>query len=242
MNVTRFFSRPRPYHLLPLSQSNLVFGIYVVAQKERGKTQTSALYKATALRSYQATVKVNAPPAEEQMPDQTYLGSLSQNGNWDMPTTSMTSKKPAQRGRTCLSKYIWSLKDKGMVEDTNYSISWALITRASSFSPTSGQCRLCLMEKSLLVLKPHLGSLNDRDEFFCHCRHKEKLLLQAIKWKWKSHTYTTKIFDMKLTLFVVVLFCFIPLVYLMIGSTLWNQLVINEKWNTDCFILQIYIQ
>ena len=73
MNVTRFFSRPRPYHLLPLSLSNLVFGIYVAAQKERG-TQTCALYKATALRSYQATVKVNAPPAEEQMPDQTYLG------------------------------------------------------------------------------------------------------------------------------------------------------------------------
>ena len=127
-------------------------------------------------------------------------------------------KKPAHRGRTCLSKYIWSLKDKGLVEDIDYSISWALITRASSFSATSGQCRLCLMEKSLLVLKPHLGSLNDRDEFFCHCRHKEKLLLQAIKWKWKSHTYTTKIFDMKLTLFIVVLFCFIPLVYLMIGS------------------------
>ena len=51
----------------------------------------------------------------------------------------------------------------------------------------------------------------------------------------------TKIFDMELSLCIVVLFCFIPLVYLMIGSTLWNQLVINKKWNTDCFILQIYI-
>ena len=28
MNVTRFFSRPRPYHLLSISQSNLVFGIF----------------------------------------------------------------------------------------------------------------------------------------------------------------------------------------------------------------------
>ena len=68
-----------------------------------------------------------------------------------------------------------------MVEDTNYSISWTLMSKASSFSPTTGQCRLCLMEKSLLVLKPHLGTLNDRNEFFCHCRHKEKLLLEAVK-------------------------------------------------------------
>ena len=133
---------------------------------------------------YQATVKVKVPddaPEEEKVPDETYLGVTDPEWKLRHGNHKQDFKKPAHRGRTCLSKYIWSLKDKGLVEDIDYSISWALITRASSFSATSGQCRLCLMEKSLLVLKPHLGSLNDRDEFFCHCRHKEKLLLQAIK-------------------------------------------------------------
>ena len=133
---------------------------------------------------YQATVKVKIAedaPEEEKVPDQTYLGVTEPDLKVRHANHKQDFKKPSQRGRTCLSKYIWSLKDKGMVEDTDYTISWALMSKASSFSPTSGQCRLCLLEKSLLAMQPHLGTLNNRDEFFCHCRHKEKLLLQAVK-------------------------------------------------------------
>ena len=38
-----------------------------------------------------------------------------------------------------------------ILEDTDFFISWALMSKASSFSPTSGQCRLCLMEKSHII-------------------------------------------------------------------------------------------
>ena len=116
---------------------------------------------------YQATVKVKVPddaPEEEKVPDETYLGVTDPEWKLRHGNHKQDFKKPAHRGRTCLSKYIWSLKDKGLVEDIGYSISWALITS-------------------------------------------------------ESHTHTN-IFDMKLTLLIVVLFCFIPLVYLMIGSTL----------------------
>ena len=93
---------------------------------------------------YQATVKLNAPvtPAEEHMPDQTYLGVTEPEWKLRHANHKQDFKKPAHRDRTCLSKFIWSLKDKGMVEDTNYSISWTLMSKASSFSPTTGQCRL----------------------------------------------------------------------------------------------------
>ena len=86
-----------------------------------------------------------------------------------------------QASATCLSTYIWSLKDKGKVEDKDFSISWALVGRAQAYSPTADSCRLCLKEKSLMILKPEWAVLNSRDEFFNHCRHKNKLLLSSIK-------------------------------------------------------------
>ena len=80
-----------------------------------------------------------------------------------------------------MSGYIWSLKDRGMVEDKDFTISWTLLARAKAYSSTTDCCRLCLKEKSMMILQPHLALLNDRDEFFNHCRHKNKLLLSSIK-------------------------------------------------------------
>ena len=68
-----------------------------------------------------------------------------------------------------------------MEEDKDYFITWALVARAKAYSPTSDSCRLCLKEKSLIMLKPEWAMLNSRDEFFIHCRHKNKLLLSSIK-------------------------------------------------------------
>ena len=65
--------------------------------------------------------------------------------------------------------------------ERDYNITWALKAKATSFSPTSGQCRLCLTEKTLMVLEPQCSTLNNRDEFYNHCLHKDKLLLGAVK-------------------------------------------------------------
>ena len=67
-----------------------------------------------------------------------------------------------------------------MVENKDFTISWTLVARAKAYSSTTDCCRLCLKEKSLMILQPHLALLNDRDEFFNHCRHKNKLLLSSI--------------------------------------------------------------
>ena len=132
---------------------------------------------------YQATVKVKVDEAAgvEKVPDQTYLGVCEPEWKERLGNHRQDWKKPAKRGATCLSKYIWSLTDKGMKQDRDWTISWALMARAAAFSPTSGCCRLCIKEKSLMMMKPELATLNDRDEFFAHCRHKNKLLLSSVK-------------------------------------------------------------
>ena len=126
-------------------------------------------------------MKVKVAPEAEKVPDETYLGVVKPEWKERKGNHNSDFKHPSKRGNTCLSKYIWSLKDKGLVEDRDWSINWALMARACSFSPTSGCCRLCLKEKSLMVLKPEWATLNDRDEFFAHCRHKNKLLLSSVK-------------------------------------------------------------
>ena len=73
------------------------------------------------------------------------------------------------------------MKDQGMEENKDFTITWALAARAKSYSPTSDSCRLCLKEKSMMILKPEWALLNSRDEFFNHRRHKSKLLLSNIK-------------------------------------------------------------
>ena len=56
-----------------------------------------------------------------------------------------------QRLTQCLQHLIPFRAEVDILEDTDFFISWALMSKASSFSPTSGQCRLCLMEKSHII-------------------------------------------------------------------------------------------
>ena len=90
----------------------------------------------------------------EKVPDQTHLGVSEPEWKERLGNHKQDWKKPDKRGATCLSKYIWSLKDKGLVQDRDWTISWALMARAKAFSPSSGYCRLCIKEKSLMILNP----------------------------------------------------------------------------------------
>ena len=74
---------------------------------------------------------------------------------------------------TTLSTYIWKLKNQGIP----YNISWQVITRSSSFDPTTRSCQLCLKEKYYIMFRPEGASLNDRRELYATCRHRLKPLL-----------------------------------------------------------------
>ena len=78
-----------------------------------------------------------------------------------------------KRTNTDLAGHIWSLKDS----DQDFTLKWDIITKSCTYNPKTKACMLCLEEKIHIMFKPTDASLNGRDEFFTHCRHKSKKLL-----------------------------------------------------------------
>ena len=83
-----------------------------------------------------------------------------------------------------MSKHIWWLKDNNIP----YNMEWRVLSRAQSFNPVTGVCRLCLMEKYYIMYNPEDASLNARDEFFQQCMHKWRYLLMKAKGWRKEQT------------------------------------------------------
>ena len=90
-------------------------------------------------------------------------------GRWDGHKGSMKNRG---QNPTTLSTYVWKLKDRG----SPYTITWAILTRAAGFNPTTGLCRLCLKEKYWIMFHPETASLNARREVYSACRHKRNKL------------------------------------------------------------------
>ena len=78
-----------------------------------------------------------------------------------------------KRVNTSLAGYIWRLKDQGR----DYSLSWRQLAILPTFNPTTNSCRLCLVEKYTIMHQPELATINQNDEFYTACRHKEAKLL-----------------------------------------------------------------
>ena len=58
------------------------------------------------------------------------------------------------------------------------TIEWSILCETGfAFNPITERCKLCLMEKYLIMFNPADATLNLRSEFFSHCRHKERHLL-----------------------------------------------------------------
>ena len=88
------------------------------------------------------------------------------------------------KNETTLSAYVWQQKEKGRVP----VIKWSVVKRAPAYNPASKKCRLCLMEKCLIL--KHAGDkkcLNARTELFSKCRHRASFLLQSVGVTWGSH-------------------------------------------------------
>ena len=78
---------------------------------------------------------------------------------------------------TTLSKFIWSLKDKGVP----YSIEWGIAARAGTYKCGTRRCDLCLTEKMTIARSKHKGLLNSRSELISKCRHRNKFALQSVE-------------------------------------------------------------
>lgn len=115
---------------------------------------------------YQATVKTESSSS-------TYIG-LSEPPFKSRYSNHMTSFRHERYiNSTELSKHVWDLKNKNM----NYDINWKIISKASTYNPTSRRCQLCLSEKYFIICRPELGTLNKRSELVSTCRHSFKQLL-----------------------------------------------------------------
>ena len=88
---------------------------------------------------------------------------------------------------TVLSSHIWDCKNRG----SEYKVSWKILDRGQPFNPVTNTCKLCVREQFYILRKPHLASLNHRQEIGTHCPHIRMSLLRNVEkvkvpaWKWK---------------------------------------------------------
>ena len=116
---------------------------------------------------YQAEVKSEqVPPTVE-----TYVGLTATEFKlrYSNHMTSIRHNKTS----TTLSSHIKKLKS----EKVKYTLKWKIVGRAQPFSPVTGVCALCTLEKFFIITKPHMATLNRKEEIFNYCLHKRKLLL-----------------------------------------------------------------
>ena len=71
---------------------------------------------------------------------------------------------------TELSKHIWRLKRS----NRNFTVSWAISSRASAYQSWAAKCYLCLDENLQLIKADKELLLNKRGEIVSTCRHKTK--------------------------------------------------------------------
>lgn len=49
--------------------------------------------------------------------------------------------------------------------------------RAKPFSPVTGVCSLCSLEKYFIITKPLMATLNMNEKMYNYCLHRKQLLL-----------------------------------------------------------------
>ena len=75
-----------------------------------------------------------------------------------------------------LSKFIWSLKDKGVP----YTIKWSIAARAHPYKCGTRRCDVCISEKTIIARSKHPRLLNKRSEIVSKCRHRNKFRLCSL--------------------------------------------------------------
>ena len=103
-----------------------------------------------------------------------YIGLTSTTFKERLGNHIQSFKVRSKANSTELSKYIWCLKDKGILD---FNIDWSILQRAASYNPTTKRCNLCLFEKYFIMISPRNSTLNRRSELISNCRHRAKYKL-----------------------------------------------------------------
>ena len=106
-----------------------------------------------------------------------YLGSCSTQIKTRVNNHNKSFNHERYSNETTLSTHIWGLKKAGK----NYSLKWSVVSKAKSYHPLAGRCRLCTKEKSLIAANmDDPKCLNFRSELMAKCRHRRSWLLSSV--------------------------------------------------------------
>ena len=88
----------------------------------------------------------------------------------------LSFKHQKYQDNTNLSSYVWGLK----AENKAFNIKWSIAGNAPSYTPSLKSCKLCLLEKTLIMKSTDPVPLNKRTELMAKCRHRLKFLLSNV--------------------------------------------------------------
>ena len=120
---------------------------------------------------YQATVT-----RQDSQNKETYIGLSETEFKLRFNNHTHSFRHKEHRNDTALSQHIWKLKDN----NKNYEIEWKIIAKSNTYSTSSKTCNLCLKEKYIIICKPHMATLNTRNELASGCRHRKRHLLSNL--------------------------------------------------------------
>ena len=106
-----------------------------------------------------------------------YFGAVEGEFKTRFNNHQLSFRHRTYENRSELSKFLWSLNDKGK----GYSVKWDIAARAPPYRCGTRRCNLCLTEKTIIARCRHKGLLNKRSELISKCRHRNKFTLQSFK-------------------------------------------------------------
>ena len=119
---------------------------------------------------YRATVTTDSE-------NETYVGLTAGEFKTRWQKHKLDFTNPTYKDSTTLSTRVWELKTENPNFDVLKDVKFEIIGRAAPFSPVSGVCNLCILEKYEIIFNSEWASLNSRNELFATCRHKWTVLL-----------------------------------------------------------------
>ena len=118
---------------------------------------------------YQATVTTSDKT-------ETYIGLTENDFKSRFANHKQSFKKEHLKNATELSKYIWTLKEKG----TDFEMKWKIMGKAKPYSNVSKRCGLCNLEKYFIICHGDKATLNKKSELINTCRHAAKFKLDKL--------------------------------------------------------------
>ena len=131
-----------------------------IASHNRGGATTSPLDGKclTVSLVYKAIIKSGDQKSE-------YIGLASTTFNPIYNNHISSFKNSKQENSTGLFKHVWDLKTA--------EIKWSVMSLATLYQKETNKCKLCLTEKTLIILTESNSSINKRREIMSKCRQKK---------------------------------------------------------------------